>query len=118
MFPAKYDLGFTGLYFIARPRFLSVFLAVGRTSKEAGTQGGIVDECTRQLYRHAAANIGNTHSAFSINSEGLYDAVIRVMRQLIGGRAVKRGAASASAMGRFETATLTQAENLAALAEL
>ena len=41
-----------------------------------------------------------------------------VMRQLVGGRAVKRGAASASAMGRFETATLTQAENLAALAEL
>lgn len=41
-----------------------------------------------------------------------------VMRQLIGGRAVKRGAASASAMGRFETATLTQAENLAALADL
>jgi len=41
-----------------------------------------------------------------------------VMRQLIGGRAVKSGAASASAMGRFETATLTQAENLAALADL
>jgi hypothetical protein len=41
-----------------------------------------------------------------------------VMRQSIGGRAVKRGAASASAMGRFETATLTQAENLAALADL
>ena len=41
-----------------------------------------------------------------------------VMRQLVGGRAVKRGAASASAMGRFETATLTQAENLAALADL
>ena len=41
-----------------------------------------------------------------------------VMRQLIGGRAVKRGAASASAMGRFETATLTQAENLAALADV
>src|SRR6056297_99060 len=36
-----------------------------------------------------------------------------VMRQLVGGRAVKRGAASASAMGRFETAMLTRPENLA-----
>ncbi len=41
-----------------------------------------------------------------------------VMRQLIGGRAVKHGAASASAMGRFETAMLTRPENLAALADL
>ena len=41
-----------------------------------------------------------------------------VMRQLIGGRAVKRGAASASAMGRFETKMLTRPENLAALADL
>ena len=40
------------------------------------------------------------------------------MRQLIGGRAVKRGAASASAMGRFETKMLTRPENLAALADL
>lgn len=29
-----------------------------------------------------------------------------IMRQLVGGRAVKRGAASASAVGRFETAEL------------
>ena len=41
-----------------------------------------------------------------------------VMRRLVGGRAVKRGAASASAMGRFETAMLTRPENLAALADL
>ena len=41
-----------------------------------------------------------------------------VMRQLVGGRAVKRGAASASVMGRFETAMLTRPENLAALADL
>jgi hypothetical protein len=41
-----------------------------------------------------------------------------LMRQLVGGRAVKRGAASASAMGRFETAMLTRPENLAALADL
>ena len=41
-----------------------------------------------------------------------------VMRQLIGGRAVKRGAASANAMGRFETKMLTRPENLAALADL
>ena len=41
-----------------------------------------------------------------------------VMRQLVGGRAVKRGAASASAMGRFETAMLTRPENLAALIDL
>ena len=33
-------------------------------------------------------------------------AVIRCMRQLVGGRAVKNGAASASAMGRFETLML------------
>lgn len=41
-----------------------------------------------------------------------------VMRQLVGGRAVKRGAASASAMGRFETAMLTRPDNLAVLTEL
>jgi len=41
-----------------------------------------------------------------------------VMRQLIGGRAVKHGAASASAMGRFETQILTRHGNLAALAHL
>jgi hypothetical protein len=41
-----------------------------------------------------------------------------VMRQLVGGRAVKHGAASASAMGRFETGMLTHPENLLALAEL
>lgn len=41
-----------------------------------------------------------------------------VMRRLVGGRAVKRGAASVSAMGRFETAMLTRPENLAALADL
>ena len=41
-----------------------------------------------------------------------------VMQQRIGGRAVKNSAASASAMGRFETETLTQPDNLAALADL
>ena len=41
-----------------------------------------------------------------------------VMRQIIGGKAGKRGAASASAMGRFETEMLTQPENLAVLADL
>ena len=41
-----------------------------------------------------------------------------VMRQLIGGRAVKHGAASASAMGRFETEMLTRPDNLAAFADL
>jgi len=41
-----------------------------------------------------------------------------VMRQLVGGRAIKYGAASASAMGRFETAMLTQPGNLAAIADL
>jgi hypothetical protein len=42
----------------------------------------------------------------------------RVIRQLVGGRAVKRRAASVSAMGRFETAMLMRPENLAALADL
>ena len=41
-----------------------------------------------------------------------------VMRRLVGGRAVKHGAASASAMGRFETAMLTRHENLSALIDL
>ena len=41
-----------------------------------------------------------------------------VMRQLVGGRAVERGAASASAMGRFEPEMLTQVANLTALADL
>jgi hypothetical protein len=41
-----------------------------------------------------------------------------VMRQLVGGRAVKHGAALASTMGRFETEMLTRPENLAALMDL
>lgn len=41
-----------------------------------------------------------------------------VIRQIVGGKAMKRGAASASAMARFETEMLTQAANLGALAEL
>jgi hypothetical protein len=41
-----------------------------------------------------------------------------VMRHLVGARAVKQGAASTSAIGRFETATLAQAEKLAVLADL
>ena len=41
-----------------------------------------------------------------------------VMRQIVGGRAMKTGAASASAMGRFETEMLTRPENLAALIDL
>jgi len=41
-----------------------------------------------------------------------------VMRQLVGGRAVTHGAASASAIGRFETGMLTRPDNLATLADL
>jgi len=41
-----------------------------------------------------------------------------VMRQVVGGRAVKHGAASASAMGRFEAEMLTRPENLESLADL
>ena len=41
-----------------------------------------------------------------------------VIRQLVGGRAVMNGAASASAMGRFETEMLTQPDNLAVLIDL
>jgi hypothetical protein len=41
-----------------------------------------------------------------------------VIRQVVGGRAVKHAAASASAMGRFETEMLTRPENVEALAEL
>ncbi len=40
------------------------------------------------------------------------------MRPLVGGRAVKRGAASASALGRLETGMPTRPENFAALAAL
>lgn len=40
------------------------------------------------------------------------------MRWIVGGKAVQRGAASASQMGRFETEWLTTEENLAALASL
>ena len=40
------------------------------------------------------------------------------MRQVVGGRAIERGAASTSQMGRFETEVLTQPHNLAALMAL
>jgi hypothetical protein len=41
-----------------------------------------------------------------------------VIRQLVGGRAIKHGAASASGMGRFETETLMRPDNLSVLADL
>jgi len=41
-----------------------------------------------------------------------------VMRQLIGGRAVEHGAASASTIARLETEMLTRPENLAAVMDL
>ena len=40
------------------------------------------------------------------------------MRQPVGGRAVKNGAASASSMGRFETEMLIQPDNLGALIDV
>ena len=40
------------------------------------------------------------------------------MRWIVGGKAVERGAASTSQMGRFETELLANNENLAALADL
>jgi hypothetical protein len=45
-------------------------------------------------------------------------AVDPIMRQVVGGRATKKQAASTSEMGRFETEVLTQPKNLAALMEL
>ena len=45
-------------------------------------------------------------------------AVDPVMRQLVGGRATEKQAASTSQMARFETDVLTQPDNLAALMEL
>ena len=45
-------------------------------------------------------------------------AVDPAMRQVVGGRAVERTAASTSQMGRFETEVLTTKENQAALAQL
>jgi hypothetical protein len=41
-----------------------------------------------------------------------------VMRQIVGGRAVDRQAASATQMGRFETEVLTTEENLSSLADM
>jgi len=41
-----------------------------------------------------------------------------VIRQVVGGRAIERGAASTSQMGRFETEVLTQPRNLVALMAL
>ncbi len=40
------------------------------------------------------------------------------MRWIVGGKAVERGGASTSQMGRFETELLANNENLAALADL
>ncbi len=45
-------------------------------------------------------------------------AVDPVLRQVVGGRATKKQAASTSEMGRFETEVLTEAKNLAALMEM
>jgi hypothetical protein len=44
-------------------------------------------------------------------------AVDPVLRQVVGGRAIKKQAASTSQMGRFETEVLTQSKNLTALME-
>jgi hypothetical protein len=94
--------------------------ALGLTDKAAGL---MADPRTGRNGRHRLAGLLR-QSIFSrlAGYEDVNDAdrLCRdpVMRQLVGGRAVKHGAASASAMGRFETEMLTRPENLAALADL
>jgi hypothetical protein len=94
--------------------------ALGLTDLAAGL---IVDPRTGRNGQHRLAGLLR-QSVFSrlAGYEDVNDAdrLCRdpVMRQLVGGRAVKHGAASASAMGRFETAMLTQPENLTALSDL
>ena len=94
--------------------------ALGLTEMAAGL---IADPRTGSNGRHRLAGLLR-QSVFSrlAGYEDVNDAdrLARdpVMRQLVGGRSVARGAASASAMGRFETEMLTRPENLAALADL
>ena len=94
--------------------------ALGLTEQASGL---IDDMRTGRNGRHRLAGFLR-HSGFSrlAGYEDVNDAdwLCRdpAMRQLVGGRAVKKGAASTSAMGRFETEMLTQPENLAALVDL
>ena len=94
--------------------------ALGLTDMAAGMLG---DPRTGRNGRHRLAGLLR-QSIFSrlAGYEDVNDAdrlrLDPVMRQLVGGRAVKLGAASASAMGRFETAMLTRPENFAAFADL
>ena len=94
--------------------------ALGLTDAAAGLIG---DPRTGRNGRHRLAGLLR-HSIFSrlAGYEDVHDADrLRrdpVMRQIVGGRAVRHGAASASAIGRFETEMLTQLENLTALADL
>ena len=82
--------------------------------------GLLADPCTGRNGRHRLV-ILLRQSVFSRLAG--YEDVNRlcrdpVMRQLVGGWAVKHGAASASAMGRFETVMQTRPKNLSALADL
>jgi hypothetical protein len=94
--------------------------ALGLTDMAAGS---IADPRTGKNGRHRLAGFLR-QSVFSrlAGCEDVNDAdrLCRdpVMRQLIGGRAVEHGAASSSAMGRFETEMLTRPENLESLADL
>lgn len=94
--------------------------ALGLTDLAAGT---LFDPRTGKNGRHQLAGFLR-QSVFSrlAGYEDVNDAdrlrVDPVIRQIVGGRAVKTVAASASAMARFETEMLTQAGNLEALADM
>ncbi len=94
--------------------------ALGLTDLAAGL---IADPRTGRNGRHRLAGLLR-QSVFSrlAGNEDVNDADrLRrdpVMRQLVGCGAPKKGAASASAMGRFETEILTRPENLTVLADL
>ncbi len=94
--------------------------ALGLTDMAAGM---LLDPRTGKNGRHQLAGFLR-QSVFSrlAGYEDVNDAdrlrVDPVMRQIVGGRAVKTVAASASAMARFETEMLTQRANLDALVDL
>ncbi|MEQ8967465.1 MAG: transposase [Azospirillaceae bacterium] len=94
--------------------------ALGPTDRAAGP---LADERTGRNRRHPLDGVPR-QSIFSrlAGGEGVSDAVRLcrdpLMCQFMGGSAVKRGAASAGATGRFETETPTRPEKPGALSDL
>jgi hypothetical protein len=99
--------------------------------RELDNAFGLTDKSVHSLYDYRPGN-NTRHSIGALLRQSIFSriagyedtndaerlSVDPAMRQIVGGRAVEKNAASTSQMGRFETDILTTPENMSALSKL